>query len=111
VRGNGESALRTITDPAEVKRIVAFVEAHSSGWAIPWFDVPIPELVVELYDGEEFKGHFGAGLNFFETHRSGDFLSKYATPEERDGFYRLIGVEPVHQTREKHQVFVGYTIR
>lgn len=42
-------------------------------------------VVVNIYDGDKFKGHFGAGKGFFRTQRGDGFNSK--TDESEDGFY------------------------
>lgn len=67
VTDNVSTPLKRIRDKKQVDAIVGFIDKHASGWSSPWAGVPVPKIVVNLYDGQEFKGHFGAGNGFFET--------------------------------------------
>jgi hypothetical protein len=71
---------------------VAFVDGHRSGWEAPAGGVLVPEYVVNFYSGEEFRGHFGCGRNFFETQRDGrGFFLKDVGNEDVAEFQVLIG--------------------
>lgn len=92
ITDNHNKPILTIDDERQIVKIVAFVDGQRSGWGAPWAGIPIPEVVANFYDGEEFQGHFGVGPTFFEAQREGDFASKSATGRERRGFLALIGV-------------------
>jgi hypothetical protein len=80
-----------ITDGQKIEQIVEFVDSRRSGWTKPWYGVPVPSVCADFYDGSIFKGHFGAGINFFETNRS-SFWSKNTTPSEIQQFLDMVGV-------------------
>ena len=94
VIGSTSSPLKIIKDKNQISRISAFIDKNATDWGgfADWAGVPVPDIVINLYDGENFKGHFGVGSNFFETQRSGDFTSKSASKSERGEFLRLIGI-------------------
>lgn len=91
--GSRDTTLAPITDRDSVERIVAFVNARRDRWTQPWYGVPVPRTVAELYNGSAFVGHIGAGANFLETQRLGDFASRSASPEEVATFNALVGVD------------------
>ncbi len=88
-----DKLIHRIDDREKIQQIVAFVDKQRSGWACPWYGIPVPQVVANFYDGDTFKGHFGMGLNFFETQREGDFASKDASAEQCRDFLALIGVD------------------
>ena len=92
-RGGGDTlaVLSAPADSARIAALVRFANVRNSGWARPWYGVPVPRVTV-LFFGTEFQGSFGAGPNFFETQRSGDFASRAATPTEISEFTRLLGI-------------------
>jgi hypothetical protein len=92
VRTNLNSPISTITDKQEVASILAFVNARSEQWGAPWYGVPVPTMVANLYAGTAFLGHFGVGTNFFELQRSGGFFSRSASDAERKEFMKLLAV-------------------
>lgn len=106
VSGTGASNLsKKITDSQRISRIVAFVDAHRSGWGTPWYGVPVPSVVVEFYDGTEFKGHFGVGKNFLETQRDNrGFFSQSVTSDQVTTFLELLAPRPDSRAAsvEKH---------
>jgi hypothetical protein len=87
-------AVKVIDDPAQVTRIVEFVDSHCRGWGgnSDMFGVPIPRVAANFYNGNEFKGRFGVGAGFFETQREGDFASQRAGSQEEREFLELLGV-------------------
>ncbi len=95
VRSNMDAPLKKITDKDRIAKISAFVDSNATGWGgtNDWAGVPVPKIVVNFYDGEKFKGHFGVGANFFETQRSGDFMSKNASKVQREEFLALVGID------------------
>lgn len=93
----GGTTLATITEPAKVDALVAFVNARREGWGTPWAGVPVPRVRADFY-GAKFQGHFGAGPGFFETQRAGGFWSRDADDDEIAVFARLAGV-PVERIR------------
>jgi hypothetical protein len=91
VSGMGASNLsKKITDTQTISQIVAFTDAHRSGWSVPWYGIPVPSVVVEFYNGTEFKGSFGVGKNFLETQRDGGFFSQSAAPDVIDSFLAML---------------------
>jgi len=92
VRTRSGRALKTVTAREQLDKVVAFVDGQRTGWERPWSGIPVPQVTAEFYDGATFKGHFGVGPGFFETHREGDFASKSATAAECAAFLRLLGV-------------------
>jgi len=92
-RGRQSPITKEISEPADVARIAAFVDANRTGWTTPWTGIPVPSLDVRLYDEKEFKGSFGAGKSFFETQRLGAFYSKNASSKELVQFAHLLGID------------------
>ena len=90
---DGSKALVKITDPQVVFQIVAFVDSRRTGWETPWYGIPVPTVRAEFFNGAHFKGSFGSGANFFETHREGVFCSQSASSSEVRGFLDLLGVD------------------
>jgi hypothetical protein len=80
-----------ITDRQKIDQIADFVDARRSGWTKPWYGIPVPSVCADFYDGSIFKGHFGAGIDFFETNRN-SFWSKGATSSEIHQFLDMVGV-------------------
>ena len=93
----GGTTLATITEPAKVDALVAFVNSRREGWGTPWAGVPVPRVDAYFY-GAKFQGSFGAGPGFFETQRAGGFWSRDAADDEVAEFARLAGV-PVERIR------------
>lgn len=91
VTGSDASNLSpTITNSRTISQVVDFVDSHRTGWHTPWYGVPVPSVVIEFYNGTEFKGSFGVGKNFLETQRNGGFFSQSAAPDEVRGFLGLL---------------------
>jgi hypothetical protein len=80
-----------IIDKQKIEQIAEFVDSRRSGWTKPWYGIPVPGVCADFYDGTIFKGHFGAGINFFETNRS-SFWSKNATASEIQQFLGMVAV-------------------
>jgi hypothetical protein len=93
VRARHRSVIKTLIAGEQLDKVVAFVNGQREGWERPWAGIPIPQVTAGFYDGETFKGHFGVGRGFFETHREGEFASKRATAAECAAFLLLIGVD------------------
>ena len=82
-----------INNPGRIASICAFVNRYPDQWggAEDRFGVPIPSVKADFSAGQIFLGHFGAGTNFFETQRDGDFASHRASVAEVSTFLRLVG--------------------
>jgi hypothetical protein len=80
-----------ITDRKKIDQIAEFVDARRSGWTKPWYGIPVPSVCADFYDGSSLKGHFGTGINFFETNRN-NFWSRHAAPSEVQQFLDMVGV-------------------
>ena len=91
--GDGSKYIWKISDPKDVSRIAAFVDSHRTDWGTPWYGVPVPIVEVRFFDGQQAKGSFGVGRNFFETQRQGGFFSKSASPSEIRGFYEVVNLD------------------
>jgi hypothetical protein len=53
----------------------------------------VPIVEVQLFDGQQARGSFGAGKNFFETQRGGGFFSKPASPTEIRKFFDAVKLD------------------
>ncbi|MGH9686701.1 MAG: hypothetical protein ACRD5K_06380 [Candidatus Acidiferrales bacterium] len=82
-----------ISDPKELSRIVAFVDSDRKDWSTPWLGIPMPIVEVQVFDGDQAKGTFGAGKDFFETQRDGEFFSKHASSNEIHNFFDAAGLD------------------
>ncbi|MGA7062034.1 MAG: hypothetical protein WA690_10960 [Candidatus Acidiferrales bacterium] len=89
----GSKQLVKITEQQVVFQIVTFVDSRRTGWETPWYGIPVPTVRVEFFNGAQFKGSFGSGADFFETHRDGVFCSQSASPSEVRRFLDLLGVD------------------
>jgi hypothetical protein len=90
---DGSKELVKITDQQVVFRIVAFVDSRGTGWETPWYGIPVPTVTAKFFNDAQFKGSFGSGTNFFETHREGVFCSQSASPSDVRRFLDLLGVD------------------
>ena len=80
----------SVTDPASVNSITIFANQRLSHWSTPWAGIPVPNTTVGFYSGKTFVGHFGSGVNFFETQREGGFFSREASPSELNQFKAIL---------------------
>jgi hypothetical protein len=85
--------LKEITDKEHIAQIVKAIDQKRHGWYMPIQGTPIPKIKLLLYNGEEYKGSFGIGEDFFQTNRRGGFEAKPATDEEIQTFLNTIGVD------------------
>ena len=86
--------VKEIDDPAQIEKIVAFVNSNLTGYVEPWLGEPLPPIEANFYDRRLYKGHFGVGENFFEIHRGEiTFMSKPASEQEVHEFMELIGLD------------------
>jgi hypothetical protein len=91
ITGNDTRVLKSISDPAAIAQLKAFVQEHRFGWTAPFAGTPVPRLHAYFYDGETQVGNFGVGPGFFETMYSlGLWLSRHASYDEQATFLRLI---------------------
>lgn len=88
-----------VTDPLAIEQVIAFINDERFDWGgrSGMFGVPVPDLVVYLYDGKKFKGRFGvgatacdAGNGFFETDLVTPFASKRASQKRCRDFVALL---------------------
>ena len=82
-----------ISDPKDLSRIVIFVDSQRANWGTPWFGIPVPFVEVQLFDGQQTKGSFGVGKDFFETQRDGSFFSKSAAASDIRGFFDALNLD------------------
>ena len=91
VTTNHNVVIKEISDPEQIRQLVAFVNARRAGWDSRFDGVPVPERVVNFYEGQTFKGHVGWGDDFFETQRDGRGpYSREAGPEEVRDLERIL---------------------
>lgn len=83
--------IKSISDAAQIRSIIAFVNSRRMKWTKPFPDTPVPVFVANFYAGSKFIGHFGAGKTFFETQCQDGFCSQKATGSEIKEFLRLAG--------------------
>ena len=89
---NMNETLRTISDPTAVAALVAFAEAHTSGWEVPWYG-PRGSLVrANFYAGNRFLGDLGVGGTFLTAQGCGDFQSAPVSSDDRMIVMQLFGV-------------------
>lgn len=94
VRTNRDVLIKEISDPEQIRQLVAFVNARRAGWGSRFDGVPVPERAVNFYEGDTFRGHVGWGRDFFETQRDGRGpYSREAEPEEVRDLERIVMVE------------------
>lgn len=96
-----DGQVQVIDEQSKVRRIVEFVDGQLGGWggASDWAGVPVPQVTVSLYEGAEFKVHFGVGPGFFECQRNGQFASKHCSAQEERQFLELVGLHDYRFTR------------
>ncbi len=94
VRTNERENIKTIVEPNQISKIVAFVDTHRFGWggSGDMYGVPVPRVILDFYEDENFKGHFGIGKGFFETQRVGDVASKSISEVEGQEFLNLVEI-------------------
>ena len=78
-------------DPVAVARLLQFVNARRDGFVHPPFGPPIPEVTIEILNGDELQSAFRSGPNFFQR---ATFWTRNASPSEVLEFLSLIGVDP-----------------
>lgn len=84
-----------IDDPIAVRQIVDFVDRQRHGWGAwgsGWAGIPVGQINLEFFNGDEFHGSFGIGPGFFECQREGDFDSKHCSRSSEIEFLKLIGL-------------------
>jgi hypothetical protein len=90
---DGSKYIWKVSDPADLSRIVTFVNSHRNNWGTPWFGVPVPIVEVRLFDGQQARGSLGAGKDFFETQRDGGFFSQTASQSEIRSFFDALNLD------------------
>ena len=90
---DGSKYVWKISDPKELSRIAAFVDSRRTNWRSPWFGISVPIVEVQFFDGQQGKGSFGVGKDFFETQREGSFFSKGASPSEVASFFDAVNLD------------------
>jgi hypothetical protein len=88
-----DQKLKEITDKEHIAQIVKAIDQKRHGWYMPIQGTPMPKIKLWLYNGEEYNGSFGIGMDFFQTNRSGGFDAKPATDEEIQAFLDIVGVD------------------
>jgi hypothetical protein len=90
--------IRTIEDPTEIGRIVAFVNSQQHGWGAwggfnDWFGLPVPDVIADFYENAHPVREFGVGPGYFEE----GSVSKLCSDSERLEFLSILGVPPCTQ--------------
>lgn len=89
---DGSKYIWKVSDPKDLARIVSYVDSQRTNWGAPWFGVPVPMVEVRMFDGQQARGSFGSGKNFFETQRDGGSYSKKATASEIQSFFDALNL-------------------
>lgn len=92
ITSNMNDALRTISDPVSISNLVAFAEAHESGWGTPWFGPPVALVRAHFYSGSRFLGDLGVGTDFLTAQGCGSFQSRRVSASDRTAVMQLFGV-------------------
>lgn len=92
ITSNLNDTLRTISDTASISELVAFAEAHDSGWGTPWFGPPVALVRANFYAGSQFLGDLGVGSDFLAAQGCGSFQSRSVSPSDRVAVMRVFGV-------------------
>src|SRR5439155_7430636 len=92
ITSNMNDALRTICDPVSISNLVAFAEAHESGWGTPWFGPPVALVRAHFYSGSRFLGDLGVGTDFLTAQGCGSFQSRRVSASDRTAVMQLFGV-------------------
>ena len=93
VKSNGGTTLlRQITDPDQLSALLQFMRTRSSDWYAPWYDTPVGQIGVEVFNGDTFVGDFNAGKHFFEAQGCGYFYMRDGSAKETQEFVKLLGV-------------------
>lgn len=86
--------LKDELDPQQISNIVRFVDNNRSGWYTPTTGLPVAKIRLRFYFGQEYKGAFGIGGDFFYTQRKEAlFEAKTVTASEINDFFTLIKVD------------------
>lgn len=93
---------QTIDNQSQIKSVVEFVDNHRTGWGglNGMFGTPVPDVIVNFYDQQDFKGHFGAGSGFFETQRGAGFKSRQAWGDDRQRFLEILGMSDFDRNKQ-----------
>jgi hypothetical protein len=92
VKQMSKDTLTTITVPSRISQIARFVEAHESGWSVPFGGTPVGSISMEFYSGAKFLGDFGIGRGFVQAQGCGYFFSRDLTADDRREISRLLGI-------------------
>lgn len=96
VRVNGDQTAHLderITDPAEIARIRAYVEARPGRWTKTWHTPPAANVRATFYRDSSVVGWFGAGFDYLQAPTlDGPPATRRADTEELEEFERLLGV-------------------
>jgi hypothetical protein len=84
---------RIITDPEQVRQLVAFANARRD-CSQPFDTMPAPRLTATFYGTSSFLGSIGAGPNFFFVSCPNGKGIRTASVSEVGDFSRLTGVVP-----------------
>lgn len=83
----------TITDPARIRDLVAFVDERPNGWSTPWYGAPIHPVRVEFYRGDSLVESLGVSAYSIERRI---FLSRPIASDEVDQLMVLLELDRSH---------------
>ena len=84
--------LRTISDPSSISDLVAFAEAHESGWGAPRWGPSGGLLRANFYSRNRFLGDLGVGSDFLAAQGCADLQSRPLPAGDRAAVIRMFGV-------------------
>src|SRR5574337_182396 len=91
IRDSSNHSIKSITDSAKIIAITEFVNSHRGKWTKPFPGTPVPIIITDFYNNDQFIGHFGVGETFFETQCGDDFCSQNVSANEITDYFHLIG--------------------
>jgi opacity protein-like surface antigen len=89
---DSSAPVATITDKAVILQTSEFVQAHVTGWEIPWAGTPVARLTLDFYHGTHFLGHLGIEQRLLEAQGCDDFVTRSISSDERRSLTHLLGV-------------------
>jgi hypothetical protein len=86
----GLTPYKEFNDPAEIAKVVTFVNAHRAGWSKPMFESPMSQVIAWFFIGTRQELGFGVESNFFWTPPN---LSQGASHEDRKRLMETLGLD------------------
>ena len=92
---------RELTSPSDIAGLVAFAEAHGTGWSYPWYGPPVARLSADFYAGSKFLGDLGVGTTFLSAQGCGYFQSRTIGASDRQRLVAMLGAPDPYAAQGK----------